>query len=236
MSGFLGLEVERGLTVNGDGCTFDKLKKNGWMIHFKWGNCTSTKLFSEKAWSLDQQHQQPLEACGIYSSLGPPLPPLSLFHEPSRGFWCMLQSESYQITEIFRRNNQLDVAIKRECGFRKRTVPKAKHPGGLGVRRPGCLVMAPRWDWEPKTDLVVHSKRCAVPVGPPAGGLADSVCRRLQRPLVTDIYRIHKELPKELDFWHGKKETRGLRSPLRESKLGFWNLTSQVWRVRGGWF
>lgn len=29
MSGFLGLEVERGLTVNGDGCTFDKLKKNG---------------------------------------------------------------------------------------------------------------------------------------------------------------------------------------------------------------
>lgn len=220
MSGFLGLGY-RGLTVNGDGCTFDKLRKNDWMINFKWGNFTSTKLFSEKAWSLDQQHQQPLEACGIYFQLpGAPTPSPSLFHEPSRGFWCMLQSESYQITEIFRRNNQLDVAIKRECGFRKRTVPKAKHPG-LGVRKPGCLVMAPRWDWEPKTDLVVHSIRLAVPVRPPAGGLADSMCRRLQRPLVTDIYRIHKELPKELDFWHGK-ETRGLRSPLRESKLPFW--------------
>lgn len=28
ISGFLGLGVEMGLTVNGDGCTFDKVMKN----------------------------------------------------------------------------------------------------------------------------------------------------------------------------------------------------------------
>jgi len=129
-------------------------------------------------------------------------------------------SDACWITEIFR-NNQLDVAIKRECGLRKRTVPKDNTTvWGLEGQAAGWWPQNETGNTR-KTGLVVSSKPCAVPVGHLAGCPADTASRRPQTPLVADIYCNHKEVPKELGFWHGKKGTRGQRSPLRESKLAF---------------